>query len=92
MTFPTIHLNGTSATDLLEDYTKASVALSRAIAAVEHAGPNARDYHINGPQAFQDSRMQHESRLRRLLDVRGEIEAILENIVDQQEERDARKR
>ena len=92
MTSPTIHMNGTIADDLLEYYMEAASSIREAAEKVAKNGPNARDYYVQAGPAFTLARTEHEQRIWRLREVLAEIEEIMQNIVTQQEERDARKR
>lgn len=49
---PTIHLNGTSAKSLTEDYTQARRAIQEAMNALQAVDFNARDYYVQGPAAW----------------------------------------
>jgi hypothetical protein len=80
MIFPTIHINGTAACDLIEDLSRASASLYQAILDVERAGPNGRDYYPQGPGAIACAMREHEARLTRLTIVRQEIEDIIEHV------------
>jgi hypothetical protein len=80
MIFPTIHLNGTNAQDLLEDQLKAMNAIRNAIQALQNAGPNGRDYYPQGSQAFQHAQEEHEQRLLVLRNVLAELETIAEHV------------
>jgi hypothetical protein len=51
MLIPTVHLNGTSGEDLLDQYGSAVEAVREAIDAVCDTGPNARDYYVHGADA-----------------------------------------
>lgn len=46
LTMPVIHLNGTSAEDLLEGYVEAKRAVDAAYDAVMKSNPNGRDYYL----------------------------------------------
>ncbi len=59
MLLPSIHLNGTSAEQLLEQACEAGNAVRAAIVALEAAGPNARDYYPQGDDAFTRARAEH---------------------------------
>ncbi len=63
---PVIHLNGSGAARLAESYGDAIVALRDAIAKVQEASPNARDYYPNGPASFTRAAEQHRARMRAL--------------------------
>lgn len=90
LTLPTIHLNGTSADDLLEQQCNAASAIREAITAVANAGPNGRDYYPQGPQAFTLATEQHRARLQKLQDVLTELEQLAEYIADEQMKRERR--
>ena len=77
---PTIHLNGTSKHQLLNELTGALNALHLAIEAVQDAAPNGRDYYIQGPDAGAKAQAQHADRLARLASVRNELSEIAESI------------
>jgi hypothetical protein len=80
MIFPTIHLNGTNPQDLLEDQLHMIDKLRDAIRAMEHNGPNGRDYYPQGSQAFQHAVEEHEQRLLVLRNVLAELETIAEHV------------
>ena len=80
MTLPTIHRNGTAKDDLLEGYMEASSAIQAAIRRVEFNGPNGRDYYPQGDGAIALAIADHVWRISRLVDVRREIEEIMEHI------------
>lgn len=88
MIFPTIHLNGTSGADLLSQTDNAMIALSDAIKSLQSAGPNGRDYYLDGDvTAFAQAQQQHCDRLARLEAVEAELVAISESIHAQMTER-----
>lgn len=80
MTFPTIHLNGTARETLTEDYQAASLAIAAACRVLEAASPNGRDYYTQGADALSAAETEHRSRLQRLIDVRTEIETIINHV------------
>jgi len=82
-TIPTIHLNGTSKADLLEGYLDVLTALREASDALRKAAPNGRDYYVQGPDAYTAAATDHTARLRKLEDIRKEIEQIATAISDQ---------
>jgi hypothetical protein len=86
---PTIHLNGTAGEVLLDQYTTARDAVVKAISAVCDAGPNARDYYVQGPDAPLAAQRDHEARVKALKLVRDELAAIVDGLQDQIDERDA---
>jgi hypothetical protein len=92
MLIPTVHLNGTTGEVLLDQYATAARAVQAAIDAVCDAGPNARDYYVQGPDAALAAQREHEARVGALKVVRGELAAIAEGIQDQLDARDAARR
>ena len=68
MTLPTIHLNGTSATELTEGYSNARLAMERAITALAKVEFNARDYYVKAGawQVAQLDREQMFAEMRRI--------------------------
>ena len=91
MTFPTIHLNGTSGTDLMSQTVDAMLALSDAIKALQNAGPNGRDYYLHGNSAFPRALQEHEDRLTKLTEVQADLVIISEAIHAQMTPRTAPK-
>lgn len=80
MTIPTIHLNGTSKRELLDQLSDVSDALNTAYGALKRAAPNGRDYYPQGAAAMEAALAEHLSRLRRVDDVKGEIDKLAEAI------------
>lgn len=89
---PTVHLNGTTGEVLVDQYTVAAQAVQKAIDAVCDAGPNSRDYYVQGPDASLAAQREHEARVAALKRVRDEMAAIAEAIQDQIDARDAARR
>lgn len=48
MRVPTVHLNGTSKGELLDQAHRAARAVANAITAVMQAAPNGRDFYVQG--------------------------------------------
>ena len=82
MMTPTIHLNGTSKRELLEQQLTAMNAVSAARAALAAAAPNGRDYYPQGNEAIQHALDEHATRLGYLETVFAELEAIAQHISD----------
>jgi len=83
MITPTIHTNGTSGERLLEQQLKAIAALRAAMAAMEEAYPNGRDYYPQGPSAINEATIEHSARMRAVSAVLNQYEQIAEAIADQ---------
>lgn len=85
---PTIHLNGSPADRLRDEYEQAMAAVGKAIDAVNMSAPNARDYYVQGDGAYQAARAEHDERVKRLRAVWDELYAVLINVQDQIDARD----
>lgn len=70
---PVVHLNGTSAKELLELREDAFLALDKARDALCKMAPNGRDYYPD-PGRMDKALAQHERRLRSVTDLMGEVE------------------
>lgn len=92
MLIPTVHLNGTVGEVLRDQYMAAAQAVQKAIDANCDAGPNARDYYVQGTDAALAAQREHEARVKALKNVRDELSAIVEGIQDQLDIRDAARR
>ena len=92
MLIPTVHLNGTAGEVLRDQYVAAAAAVRKAIDAVCDAGPNARDYYVQDPDAGLAAQRAHEARVAALKHVRDELAAIAEGIQDQIDAKEASRR
>lgn len=81
---PTIHLNGTSAGCLRTDLSAATISIQNAVAALAETAPNGRDYYTQGPRAYEQARIEHQTRMHKLADVIRELRIIGEAIVAQE--------
>lgn len=90
MKTPTLHLNGTSGTDLLDNYDFASQAVRRAIEGLCDARPNPRDYYTQGNDAFRLACEEHNARVAKLQSVLEDVRAIHESVQTQMDERGRR--
>jgi hypothetical protein len=72
-------LNGTSKDDLLAGYRKAIEALD----AMKEIAPNGRDYYPKGPDAILEAKEDHSYRLKKILEVKRQIESIAVKVSDQ---------
>lgn len=78
---PTIHLNGTSREQLLEQVSETWRKLSVAMDALCQMYPNGRDYY-QGPDAIKQATAQHEAMKRKLREVMQEVQELGEAIAD----------
>jgi hypothetical protein len=79
---PTIHLNGTSRGELLDQLKEAIGAIDAACVALGKATPNGRDYYPQSDGAIVQAQAQHTERRRRLVAVHDELMAIAEAILE----------
>lgn len=87
LTPPTVHLNGTGAQSLVESYDKAARAVQQALEECVQSAPNARDYYVQGNEAYVKARDEHDNRMSALRKVRDELQWLATNVRDQEEAR-----
>jgi hypothetical protein len=80
--FPTIHLNGTHPKDLFEGAEKTYQALRSAWEQMAASAPNARDYYVQGPDAFRRAADEHTQRMKLLNGMINDYSKLLESICD----------
>ncbi len=80
MRMPTIHLNGTGKKMLLEGYENAYHAIRDAEKALNNVEFNARDYYVQGPEAWTEAVKEMQGRFEALAKIKKEIEEIAEAI------------
>ena len=80
MMLPTIHMNGTSKTDLLEGYCDAISAVLLALEALARTTPNGRDYYPQGDGACAIASREHDARKRALMKVMDELQTLAEHV------------
>ena len=88
MTFPTIHLNGTSAQELLAKYQEAARAVNTAMTMLALSGPHGRDYYPQDQYrsvsaAITEAQAEHVARMEKLRSVYTELLALVEHVVEQ---------
>lgn len=84
LAIPTVHLNGTSATELLNQLRDAFTAVRQATEKLSKAAPHGRDYYVqNNDRAYALAREQHEQRVKALVDIANDLEAIAIGVQDQ---------
>lgn len=88
--FPTLNLNGTSYSELVEQQEFVIEKLNDALAAMALAAPHGRDFQLATPegQSYQHARAEHIARTFLVSTVRDSQAKILQNIVEQQIERE----
>lgn len=77
---PSIHVNGTSARQLLDDYHDAAHHLQEALNALDRCAPNGRDYYPQGQFAINRAIEEHVRRTSWIRSALAEIEAIGEHV------------
>lgn len=80
---PTIHLNGTSKERLIDGLCEVSEKIDIAYSMLKQMAPNGRDYYPQGPTALAEAEGEHHARLKKLEDVRKEIDAMVDVIFSQ---------
>jgi hypothetical protein len=74
-TLPTIHLNGTGAKSLADEYHNVWQAIERAIEALEAATCNERDFYPQGDEAWQQAKAERAAAFQKLTEVQQYAEA-----------------
>lgn len=69
LTLPTVHLNGTSREMLLDGYTEAYRKLIEFRDIFSKIEFNARDYYVQGPDAYYKARDQRDAERQRIADL-----------------------
>ena len=82
MVAPCVHLNGTSADELLSVRGEARAALRAALDALRQCAPNGRDYYLQ-PGTLAQAEAQHRQRVQALERVQDELLAEMEAICEQ---------
>lgn len=77
LTLPSVHLNGTSREMLLDGYTEAYRKLIEFREAFARIECNARDYYVQGPDAYLRARNLREAQLQRIAELMRYLEAHL---------------
>jgi hypothetical protein len=68
---------------LLEQYCNAARALHAALAALQDASPNARDYYVQAGDAFSAASREHAERVRKIRGMLSEVAQLVEAVDDQ---------
>ena len=76
LTLPDYGLNGSGATNLLNDAVDAAEALKDALAALRKMMPHGRDYQLMPAGACSEARVQHAARILKVDSVLAEVEAL----------------
>jgi len=87
---PLLHMNGSGFERLFTGYTVATHALYHSVKALAEIEHNARDYYPLDPDAWNRAQKEHRARFDSLNKVLAELSAILENINEQNDARNAR--
>lgn len=83
MILPTIHSNGTSLDTLLDGYDAIDLALYDLIAKWQAVEFNARDYYLQGPDAYTQARDERQQHSTKIQEIRAYIDGIRQHLYDQ---------
>jgi hypothetical protein len=85
LSIPTVHLNGTSGTELRRQVQEQAKAVRAAIDTLCVNAPHARDYYVvqNGEGDYSHARKQHDARMTKLREIYSELLAISVGIQNQ---------
>ncbi len=73
LVIPTVHRNGTSKAELLEQHSAAREKINDAIHTLRQAAPHERDYYVQEPNTYKEAAQQHRDRIQRLQSVYDEL-------------------
>ena len=76
LTLPTVHMNGTGARSLTEQYLQAANAVTLAIQDCQQSAPNGRDYYVQDGETLPIAGEEHWDRIQRLESVREELNVL----------------
>jgi hypothetical protein len=82
-TIPTVHLNGTSFTDLRDGYAAAYDAIDKAMEALGKAELNSRDFYVQEPGAYYHARAERDAAFTKLREAHEYVGEMLAGICDQ---------
>lgn len=80
---PTVHLGGTSHKKLTQDYEDAYYAIKTFTKAFGHIEFNARDYYVQGPDAWNDAADARTDMNVKIVDLMKYVEDHLESLAEQ---------
>lgn len=83
MQIPTVHNNGTSKVELLEQIRNAYEASRELVVALGKMSPHQRDYYVQGDEAWKKARDEHYDRIIRITNLQGELFDLFAGINDQ---------
>ena len=81
-TLPTIHSNGTGKQTLLDGYLDAYHAVDAAAESLRRVEFNARDYYVQGPNAWPEAVKERQAMFAKLESIKAELMTILEHVSD----------
>jgi hypothetical protein len=81
--FPTVHLNGTAAEELMRQNLEALKFLQEADSYLANASPHGRDYYVQEEGSFQQAVKEHEARRAAIAKIIEEITEIYLRVSDQ---------
>lgn len=79
---PVVHINGTSAEQLIELRSTVYDRLYEVSDALAQMAPNGRDYYPDGPSLFESANEQHARRLQAIRQLMDEMTAEIEHITE----------
>ena len=83
MMVPTVHLNGTSKSELRDQLSGVTQALDSTLQALMRAAPNGRDYYPQGPDALDAALAEHKGRVQMLRALMNEVVEIATKVEEQ---------
>lgn len=87
MMIPTVHLNGDTADRLVEQNRNVADAARALLEALAEASPNARNFYVQGPNAFSQAASEHTARCEAVRAVMADAATIALAVQEQADER-----
>ena len=82
LSIPTVHMNGTSKNELLDQLSSVYEALDNVLDVMRNASPNGRDYYTQEHGSFEKAVTEHRHRALKVYAVRDEVETLIYCIDD----------
>jgi hypothetical protein len=83
MITPTVHLNGTSREELLDQFRECYRSINDTLDIICKAAPHGRDYYPKGDMALPQAQKDHERRIKVLTEMRQEFLELYTEVEDQ---------
>ena len=80
---PTVHLNGTSREELIDQYSGIFTAIRATRQALQNSAPHSRDYPPHGFSSYPEAREQYQRWTKMLTDLEEEVMNVAVEVAEQ---------